>query len=154
MLDSDFYQSLNFQSNVIACLLLKLNGFITNSNCSKNLQFQIRFLNYNEHKNQVIQMLIAKIATDNSVNDLIKYFGQLMQNKLFATCFVLLLILGVLRWLYGLFMFWVVRPHDPDAYHEYKEDRRAEEISDAIDRQTRMQNSNDFFDRNTWHNHF
>lgn len=74
---------------------------------------------------------------------------------------VIIVILAVVAFyaIRSAIYFFVIRPRDPELYHEYRADRRASQISNAIDRNTRSRNqiydssmSNQIYDNNI-HNH-
>lgn len=77
--------------------------------------------------------------------------------ELIGLVIVLAIIIGIFQAIKSAYMFFVVRPRDPEMYREYRADRRAHEISSSIDMQTReIQRGNmnrDFNDNNNFHNY-
>lgn len=55
---------------------------------------------------------------------------------------VMLIILAVVAFyaIRSAIYFFVIRPRDPELYHEYRADQRASQISSAIDRNTHSRN--------------
>ena len=48
----------------------------------------------------------------------------------------LIVIMAIIHGIESAFMLFVVRPRDPELYHEWRADQRAHEISGAINNQT------------------
>ena len=76
--------------------------------------------------------------------------------ELIGLVIILVIIIDIFRAIKSAYMFFVVRPRDPEMYHEYRADRRAHEISSSIDMQTReiqRGNIDHYFDDNNFHNY-
>ena len=76
--------------------------------------------------------------------------------ELIGIIIILVIIIDIFRAIKSAYMFFVVRPRDPEMYHEYRADRRAHEISSSIDMQTReiqRGNIDRYFDDNNFHNY-
>ena len=76
--------------------------------------------------------------------------------ELIGIVIILVIIIDIFRAIKSAYMFFVVRPRDPEMYHEYRADRRAHEISNSIDMQTReiqRGNIDRYFDDNNFHNY-
>ena len=76
--------------------------------------------------------------------------------ELIGIVIILVIIIDIFRAIKSAYMFFVVRPRDPEMYHEYRADRRAHEISSSIDMQTReiqRGNIDRYFDDNNFHNY-
>ena len=76
--------------------------------------------------------------------------------ELIGLVIILAIIIDIFRAIKSAYMFFVVRPRDPEMYHEYRADRRAHEISNSINMQTReiqRGNIDRYFDDNNFHNY-
>lgn len=76
--------------------------------------------------------------------------------ELIGIVIILVIIIDIFRAIKSAYMFFVVRPRDPEMYHEYRADRRAHEISSSINMQTReiqRGNIDRYFDDNNFHNY-
>ena len=76
--------------------------------------------------------------------------------ELIGIVIILVIIIDIFRAIKSAYMFFVVRPRDPEMYHEYRADRRAHEISNSINMQTReiqRGNIDRYFDDNNFHNY-
>lgn len=72
---------------------------------------------------------------------------------LIAALFIISIIYSIVR---SFVYFFIVRPRDPELYHEYRADRRASWISNSIDRNTNERQSERYDhlnDYNHWNNY-
>lgn len=103
------------------------------------------------------------LTTTNIFKSMYNLYGKALgfhSMKSFYTV-VIIVILAVVAFyaIRSAIYFFVIRPRDPELYHEYRADKRANQISNAIDRNTRSRNqiydsniSNQIYDNNI-HNH-
>lgn len=105
-------------------------------------------------RKEVILMPILTTSTNT-----IEQLGDLMLKHpmtLMGIMFILLIIVGICRFIKSLYMLFVVRPKDPELYREYRADRRNDRIVGSLDdqaNQMRQANSLRMFDDNNYHSH-
>lgn len=105
-------------------------------------------------RKEVILMPILTTSTNT-----IEQLGDLMLKHpmtLMGIMFILLIIVGICRFIKSLYMLFVVRPKYPELYREYRADRRNDRIVGSLDdqaNQMRQANSLRMFDDNNYHSH-
>lgn len=105
-------------------------------------------------RKEVILMPILTTSTST-----FEKLGDLMLKHpmtLMGIMFILVIIVGICRFIKSLYMLFVVRPKDPELYREYRADRRNNRIVGALDdqaNQMRQANNLRMFDDNNYHYH-